>query len=121
VNPEEDEAGDHGESDDEVDGVLAAELNWLAGDDSLQFACCDERAGGGESAEHDFKAESAAGDCAHLRGFDDEFADADQGRGECAECVGERGPLGHGGHGTLTAIHAPMMEPTVRPAMIHTQ
>ena len=90
---------DHGQSDDQVDGVLSAELNGLAGDDALQFACGDQRAGGGERAEHDFKAECAASDGGHFIGMDNEFADADQGRRQSAECVGERGSLGHGGHG----------------------
>ncbi len=82
-----------------VDEVLAAELDGLALDDALELGGGDERAGGGEGAEHDFKAESAALDGAEVVDVDHEFADADEGRGEGAERVGERGPLGHGGHG----------------------
>ena len=82
-----------------VDDVLAFELDGLAVDDALQLAGGDERSGGGECAEHDFKAESAARDAGHFIGVDQEFADADQGRGQRAECVRERGPLRHGGHG----------------------
>jgi hypothetical protein len=99
MNPEEDEAGNHAEADEQVEGVLAAELDGLAGDDALQFSRRDQRAGGGERAEHDFKAQRAAGDGAHLIGRGDELADADQGRGQRAEGVRERGPLRHGGHG----------------------
>ena len=83
----------------EVDDVLALELDGLAVDDALQLAGGDERAGGGERAEHDFKAQRAAGDRAHVGGLDEELADADQRRGKCAEGVRERGSLRHGGHG----------------------
>ena len=55
-----DEARRHGEEDGEVDDVLAPELDRLALDDALQLACGDQRAGGGERAEHDFKTQRAA-------------------------------------------------------------
>ena len=74
-------------------------LDGLAVDDALQLACGDERAGGGERAEHDFKARARQRVTAgHIMRVHKKLADADQGRGQCAERVGERGPLGHGGH-----------------------
>ena len=62
MSDEDEETGRHGEEDESVDDVLALELDRLAVDDALQLACGDERPGGGECAEHDFKAEGAAGD-----------------------------------------------------------
>src|ERR1035441_4946278 len=99
MDPEEEEAAGHGQGDDQVDGVLTAKLDGLTADDALQLAGRNERASSGERAEHDLEAESAAGDDAHLGAVGEELAYTDQGGGEGAKGVGERGPLRHGGHG----------------------
>ncbi len=98
MHTEDDEAGRHRQKDQQIDDVLAFELNGLAVNDTLQFACGDQRSGGSERAKYDFKSKRAARDSGHVSGVNEKLSDADEGRGQCTEGVRERSSLRHGGH-----------------------
>ena len=89
VHPEVEKAARHDEEDDQVDGVLAAELDGLARDGAVQLARGDQRSSGGKRAQHDFEAKCSPRDDAHLGAVDDELSDADQRRGQRSKGVGE--------------------------------
>ena len=78
--------------------LLSLELHRGSPDDALQLAAGDQRAGGGQRAEHHFQAQRAAREQRHRAGVHEELGDADQGRGNGAEGVRKRGSLRHGRH-----------------------
>ena len=107
MHPEEEEAFRHGEKNDQIEGVLAAELDGFAADHALQFPRGDERPGGGQRAQHHQKAQRALRDDAHLRAVDEKLGNADQGGGQGAKACDKAVRCGMAVMGTQIAISRP--------------
>ena len=121
LRPEVDEAADHAGDDSRLRKFWPRNWTGLAADDALQLAGGDERAGGGERAEHDFKAQRAARDGAEVVAVMRNSPMPTRAAASAPKAWESAVRCGMAVMGTEMAIHAPMMEPIARPAMIQSR
>ena len=98
IEDERDEDDDRAAEEEEVEDVLSLVRDRLALHELLELREGDEAARERDAAEQDLEAERRDLERAEVLAVPEELRDADEGRGEAAERVGERRPLRHRGH-----------------------